>query len=75
MSHVRMDLSQRDERPRLAVASSAGGQQHLFAIALHALAIIVFGEAKVERASAIAGGYAARDNRRWHVENVVLRLH
>ena len=54
-----MHLPQRDQRPRLAFGSSACGQQHGFAIALHAFALIVFGEAEVERASAIAGGRAA----------------
>lgn len=60
MDDVGMNLPQRDHRPGLALARGTCGQQRLFAIAFHAGAEIVFGEAHVQRSAAVAGGDAAR---------------
>jgi hypothetical protein len=60
-----MYLAQRDQRPGRGIIRSASGElraegkQHFCAIALHAFAEIVFGEAQVEAVAAVAGGNAA----------------
>ena len=59
MNNIGMNLSHRDQRPWLAFVGGAGGDEHCLAIALHGGAEIVFGEANVQRSSAIAGGKAA----------------
>ena len=59
MNHVRMNLPQRDQRPRLAFRRGSHRQQRCFAIAFHAGAKIVFGKAEIQRSSAIAGGETA----------------
>jgi hypothetical protein len=59
MNHVGVDLTQRYQRPGLAFAGCAQGQQELPAISLHVNPGIVFGEAKVEAPAPIASGGTA----------------
>ena len=55
MNQIRVDLARRDERPGFAFCCRAGSREKKLAIALHVLALVIFGEAEIERASAIDG--------------------
>ncbi len=59
MDQIRMYLAHRHQWPRFTFRRSACGGEKSFAIAFHVGALIVFGKAKVERASAIDGAQAA----------------
>ena len=53
MNQVRVDLARGDKRPGFILGYCASGREKKLAIALHVLAPVIFGEAEVERASAI----------------------
>src|SRR5581483_5938287 len=55
-----MDLAKRDQRPRLNFCCGTRSREKEFAVRFHAFALIVFGEAQIERAATINGASSTR---------------